>query len=51
VVVSFNRPPAGYTQPKLTAMYRELEERLNRLSGVQGSDLALYNPLTTTGAS
>ena len=27
-------------------MYRTLEDRLNRLPGVQGSGLALYNPLT-----
>jgi predicted permease len=41
-----NRPPASYTQPKLAALYREIEERLNRLPGVQGSGMALYNPLT-----
>ena len=46
VVVSLNRPPATYTQPKLAALYRQLEERLNRLPGVRGSGLALYNPLT-----
>ena len=46
MVVSLNRPPATYTQPKLAALYRELEDRLNRLPGVQGSGLALYNPLT-----
>ncbi|MEN3339889.1 MAG: hypothetical protein V7647_3565 [Acidobacteriota bacterium] len=46
VVVALNRPPATYTQPKLAAMYRQLEDRLNRLPGVQGSGLALYNPLT-----
>ena len=45
-VVSLNRPPATYTQPKLAALYRDLEDRLNRLPGVQGSGLALYNPLT-----
>ena len=33
VVVSVNRPPATYTQPQLAAMYRQLEERLNRLPG------------------
>ena len=33
---SLNRPPATYTQPQLAALYRELEERLNRLPGVQG---------------
>ena len=46
VVVSLNSPPATYDLPKLTALYRELEARLDRLPGVQGSGLALYNPLT-----
>jgi predicted permease len=46
VLVSLNRPPATYAQPKLAALYREIEDRLNRLPGVQGSGLALYNPLT-----
>ena len=46
VVVSLNRPPTTYTEPKLTALYREIEDRLDRLPGVQGSGLALYNPLT-----
>jgi predicted permease len=46
VEVELHNPPPDYTQPKLAALYRELEERLNRLPGVQGSGLALYNPLT-----
>jgi predicted permease len=46
VVVSLNWLPATYTQPKLAAVYRDVEERLNRLPGVTGSGLALYNPLT-----
>jgi predicted permease len=46
VVVELHNPPASYTEPKLAALYRELEERLNRLPGVRGSGLALYNPLT-----
>jgi len=46
VLVSLNRPPATYTPGKLAALYRQIEERLNRLPGVQGSGLALYNPLT-----
>jgi predicted permease len=46
VVVSLNQPPSNYTLPKLAALYRSLEERLNRLPGVRGSGLALYNPLT-----
>jgi predicted permease len=46
VVATMNRPPASYTQPQLSTLYRRLEERLNRLPGVEGSGLALYNPLT-----
>ncbi len=46
VLVALNNPPATYTLPKLAALYRRLEERLNGLPGVQGSGLALYNPLT-----
>jgi predicted permease len=46
VVVALNRPPATYTLPKLMALYREVEARLDRVPGVQGSGLALYNPLT-----
>jgi predicted permease len=46
IVVSLNRPPATYTQPKLAALYRQIEEGMNRLPGVKGSGLALYNPLT-----
>ena len=46
VEVELRYPPATYTQPQLAALYRELETRLNRLPGVQGSGLAMYNPLT-----
>ncbi len=46
VVVDMNNPSASYTQPQLLAMYRRLEDELNRIPGVQGSGLALYNPLT-----
>ncbi len=46
VEVSMNRPPATYTQSQLASLYRQLEDHLNRLPGVQGSGLALYNPLT-----
>src|ERR1700683_1716578 len=46
LVVALNDPPASYTLPQLEALYRQLEESLNRLPGVQGSGLALYNPLT-----
>jgi len=46
VEVALLDPPASYTLPQLEALYRQLEEHLNRLPGVQGSGLALYNPLT-----
>jgi predicted permease len=46
VEVLLNRPPATYSLGKLAALYRELEERLSHLPGVQGAGLALYNPLT-----
>ena len=46
IVAAINRPAATYTLPKLTAMYRALEARLDRIPGVRGSGLALYNPLT-----
>ena len=46
MLVALNRPPATYTAEKLDALYRDLEERLAALPGVQGAGLALYNPLT-----
>jgi predicted permease len=46
VLVGLHNPPISYTQAKLAALYRELEDRLGRLPGVQGTGLALYNPLT-----
>lgn len=46
VVVALHNPPASYTQATLQALYRRLEDRLNRLPGVRGAGLALYNPLT-----
>ncbi len=46
VLVQMNRPPATYTPERLTALYRDVEERLNRIPGVRGAGLALYNPLT-----
>ena len=46
VEVDMNNPPASYAPPKLAALYRQLEEQLNRLPGVQASGMAMYNPLT-----
>jgi len=46
VAVALNAPPSSYTLPRLQSMYRQIEDRLNRIPGVRGSGLALYNPLT-----
>lgn len=46
IVVGLNHLPATYTAEMLSAVYRRVEDRLNRLPGVTGSGLALYNPLT-----
>lgn len=46
VLVRLHYPAPSYTLPRLTALYRQIEDHLNRIPGVQGSGLALYNPLT-----
>ena len=46
VLVAMHYPASGYTPEKLAAVNRELEDHLNRLSGVLGAGIALYNPLT-----
>ena len=46
VEVQLQELPATYTQAQLAALYREIESRLDRLPGVKGGGLAMYNPLT-----
>ena len=46
VIVALHNPATGHTLPQMEALYRQMEEGLNRLPGVHGSGLALYNPLT-----
>jgi predicted permease len=46
VEVALHNPPSTYPLAKLESLYRQIEESLNRIPGVQGSGLALYNPLT-----
>jgi predicted permease len=46
VEVDLHNPPLTYTLPQLMALYRQLGEQLNRIPGVQGAGLAMYNPLT-----
>ena len=47
VLVGLNRLPATYTPQRLSALYRDIEQRLARLPSVRGFGLALYNPLTS----
>ena len=46
VVVALHNPPSGHTLSQFASLYRQLEQNLNAIPGVQGSGLALYNPLT-----
>jgi predicted permease len=46
VEVALNTPPASYSPSRLAALYRQLEERLRQLPGIQAAGLAMYNPLT-----
>jgi len=45
-LVQVRMPRSGYTTPKLIALYRDIEQKVKALPGVQGGGLALYNPLT-----
>ncbi len=46
ITVNLNSPPATYTAERLDALYRNLEDRLAHVPGVERASLALYNPLT-----
>jgi predicted permease len=46
MLVQINGLPSNYSLEQLNASYRQMEEQLNRIPGVRGSGLALYNPLT-----
>jgi predicted permease len=46
VMVELHNPSSDATVPQMEARYRQLEANLNRIPGVTGSGLALYNPLT-----
>jgi predicted permease len=45
VTISLTAPFSTYSQPKLDAMYRELQDRLSHIPGVERAALALYSPL------
>jgi len=46
VEVFLEKPLGTYSLLKLRAIYRQMEEAVNRIPGVNGSGLATYNPLT-----
>jgi predicted permease len=46
VMVSINPPSPNYSREKLNAMYRDMEDRLRGVPGVEQVGLALYTPLT-----
>jgi predicted permease len=48
VLVGLNRLPTTYTLERLSALYRDIEQRLAGLPGVRGAGLALYNPRTSS---
>ena len=45
VAIALTAPYSSYSQPKLDAMYRELQDRLAHIPGVERAALALYTPL------
>jgi predicted permease len=46
ITVSLNPPPSSYSQERLDALYRRLQDRLEHVPGVERASLALYAPLT-----
>ena len=45
VAIWLTAPFSSYPQPKLDAVYRELQDRLSHIPGVQRASLALYTPM------
>ena len=45
VTISLTAPYNSYSRPKLDAMYRELQDRLSHIPGVERAALAQYTPL------
>jgi predicted permease len=46
LVIAINPPAPTYTQDHLASLYRQLEDRLHQLPGVQSVSFALYSPLS-----
>jgi predicted permease len=45
ITVNLNPPPSSYSQARLDALYRNLQQRLELIPGVERASLALYAPL------
>jgi predicted permease len=46
VLVSLNSPPSSYSLDRLNSVYRNLQDHLLRMPGVEQAGMSLYNPLT-----
>jgi predicted permease len=46
IAVSLNSPPSSYSEERLDAIYRDLQDRLERVPGIERASLGLYSPLT-----
>ncbi|MGA8528733.1 MAG: ABC transporter permease, partial [Acidobacteriaceae bacterium] len=46
VTIGLTAPWSSYSQPQLDSMYRELQDRLEHIPGVERAALAQYTPLT-----
>ena len=46
LTVRVNPPPSSYSQDRLRSLYRDVQDRLHRIPGVERASLALYAPLT-----
>ncbi|MBZ5724537.1 MAG: ABC transporter permease [Acidobacteriia bacterium] len=46
ISVSLNPPPSSYSEERLEVLYRSVQERLQRVPGIERASLALYSPLT-----
>ena len=46
ITLALQPPPRNYTPDRLDALYRNLDDRLNRLPGVERASLSLYNTFT-----
>jgi predicted permease len=50
VIVQINPPATTYTPERLNALYREMQQRIEHLPGIEQAGLAEYNPLTNNSS-